>query len=155
MRLISFQYLQHSGARPYVSDNALELSKLASSVLQEVIQRYRRVLSELSAAHLGTLIQLARTLDPVPAPVLGLLSSLVARPCASVTSLSADISSREEEAVVLDGLGSGEVCTLAVNQSRIIQELLLADNGRLIRACRCRHFWEGVGTNVDVRTWVF
>ena len=50
----------------------------------------------------------------------------------------------------LDGLGTGEVCPLPENQHKIINELLLADDARFVRAMRCKHFWDALTTRADV-----
>lgn len=56
-----------------------------------------------------------------------------------------------EELVLLDCLGTGEVCTFPRNQSEIIHELLLADDARFVRACRCRNFWDKLRRDFSVR----
>lgn len=42
----------------------------------------------------------------------------------------------------LDTLGTGELCTFSLNQQRVVNELLLADDAKLVRLCKCNHFWE-------------
>ena len=66
-------------------------SRTVVAVAQEIIRRYRRVLIELSAVHIDTLIHIARNSTQLRPFVLGILSELVARPCAHAAAISADV----------------------------------------------------------------
>ncbi len=67
------------------------LARTVVAVAQEIIRRYRRVLIELSAVHIDTLIHIARNSTQLRPFVLGILSELVARPCARAAAISADV----------------------------------------------------------------
>ncbi len=77
--------------RRYPTVSLSLLARTVVAVAQEIIRRYRRVLIELSAVHIDTLIHIARNSTQLRPFVLGILSELVARPCARAAAISADV----------------------------------------------------------------